>query len=210
MSLTETPPTPPLQWQVLEAQMLDSLPANLMARTEDTAPAIALVGRSNVGKSSLINALCARKKLAYTSGTPGKTRLVHRYEIRLRETQSQSEDRRILIDLPGYGYAKVSKAMLADWGKGLDVFLKKRDTLQAILLLIDSRHGQKEIDLNTWHWLQTLGKPVMLVGTKGDQIKQKDQAALQAAWAAQGRVMLTSSLDKQGLQALWQKLLFND
>jgi len=193
-------------WRVVEARMRDSQPPELYKNQDETLSEFALLGRSNVGKSSLINALCNRHKLAYTSSTPGKTRLVHRYEVTFKHDATGEKRALILIDLPGYGYAKVSKSMLADWGKGLDTFLLKRPTLKGLLLLVDSRHGQKDIDANTRDWAAQFEQPLWIIATKGDQVTQQTVSDLKRAWQPH-TVWLTSAKTKSGLPALWQALI---
>jgi len=122
---------------------------------------IAMVGRSNVGKSSLINTLTDRKNLAKTSNTPGKTRLLNFY--RINETFS-------LVDLPGYGYAKVSKTMQAMWQKQFEIFLRKRPNLILVVQLIDGRHGVQPNDRQMFDWLKSHELPTALVITKGDKL----------------------------------------
>ena len=102
---------------------------------EDTLPEIAFVGKSNVGKSSLINSLLGRKSLARTSSAPGKTRTINWYEV---------DEQLFFVDLPGYGYAKVSKAEQLKWGKVIETYLHKRESLKLVLLLVDVRHAPGE------------------------------------------------------------------
>jgi GTP-binding protein len=192
-------------WRVISARMIDSQPPELY-QNDETLSEYAFLGRSNVGKSSLINALCHRHKLAYTSATPGKTRLVHRYEVTLKHDETGAKHAIILVDLPGYGYAKVSKSLLADWGKGLDTFLLKRKTLKGLLLLVDSRHGQKEIDANTRLWAAQFAQPLWIVGTKSDQVNQQTVSALRQAWKP-NPVIVTSAKTKTGLATLLEALI---
>ena len=112
---------------------------------DESLPEIALVGRSNVGKSSLINCLANRKNIARTSSTPGKTATINFYEIAGRYR---------IVDLPGYGYAKVSKAEQLKWGKVIETYLHKRESLKLVLLLVDVRHAPGEGDQMMMQWLQ--------------------------------------------------------
>lgn len=128
-------------------------------------PEIVLVGRSNVGKSSFINTLVNRKNLAKTSNTPGKTRLMNFYKV---------NDRFAFVDLPGYGYAKVSKAMQAQWQKQLTRYLEKRPNLVLVIQLIDARHGPQESDRQMFSWLMHHQKPTLVVLTKADKISRSD------------------------------------
>lgn len=150
--------------KITSAEFITSAPT-LKACPEWQLPEIAMVGRSNVGKSSLINALLNRKGLAKTSNTPGKTRLMNFYEINKQFA---------LVDLPGYGYAKVSKTMQAEWQKHLQAYLKKRENLVLVIQLIDARHGPQPNDDEMLAWLEEQEKPVILVLTKTDKISRND------------------------------------
>lgn len=123
-------------------------------------PEYAFIGRSNVGKSSLINALTSRKGLAKTSQKPGKTQLINHFII---------NDTWYLVDLPGYGYAQTSKKNRAEWGKFIRRYLTDRENLQCIFVLIDSRLEPQKIDLEFCCWLGEQGLPFMLVFTKADK-----------------------------------------
>lgn len=123
-------------------------------------PEYAFIGRSNVGKSSLINMLVAKKGLAKTSQTPGKTQLINHFLI---------NDSWYIVDLPGYGYARVSKSKKADWDKFIHTYLDKRESLQCVLVLIDSRLEPQKIDLEFCNWLGEKGLSFILVFTKADK-----------------------------------------
>ncbi len=120
----------------------------------------AFIGRSNVGKSSLINMLTGKKGLAKTSQTPGKTQLINHFMI---------NDSWYIVDLPGYGYAKVSKSKKADWNKFIQTYLDKRESLQCVMVLIDSRLEPQKIDLEFCNWLGEKGLSFALVFTKADK-----------------------------------------
>ena len=124
-------------------------------------PEFALVGRSNVGKSSLINTFLNRNNLARTSGTPGKTRTLNFYRI--------NEDW-FFTDLPGYGYAKAAKTERAKWGKAIDEYLANRRELAGIIQLVDLRHPPMESDVTMIEWLLHYAYPVLVVGTKADKV----------------------------------------
>ena len=123
-------------------------------------PEYAFIGRSNVGKSSLINMLTAKKGLAKTSQTPGKTQLINHFLI---------NDNWYIVDLPGYGYARASKSKKADWDKFIHSYLDKRESLQCVMALIDSRLEPQKIDLEFCNWLGEKGLPFVLVFTKADK-----------------------------------------
>ncbi|AYW45103.1 ribosome biogenesis GTP-binding protein YihA/YsxC [Tetragenococcus koreensis] len=124
-------------------------------------PEIALAGRSNVGKSSFVNTLIDRKKLARTSSKPGRTQTLNFYLI---------EDKFHFVDLPGYGYAKVSKKERAKWGEMIEEYFANRKQLQAVVSLIDMRHDPSEGDIQMYDFLKYYGFPVILVATKADKV----------------------------------------
>jgi len=134
----------------------------------ETLPEIAFAGRSNVGKSSLINSLLNRKNLARTSSSPGKTVTINFYNV---------NEEFLLVDLPGYGYAKTSLAERAKWGKMIEKYLGTRDSLKALVLLIDIRHAPTKDDVMMFNWVVENGLTPIIVATKLDKIKrsQKDK-----------------------------------
>ena len=125
-----------------------------------TRPEYAFIGRSNVGKSSLINMLTGRTALAKTSSTPGKTQVINHFNI---------NDEWYLVDLPGYGYARVSKTSRADWGKMIKAYLTTRENLTCVCVLLDSRHAPQAIDLEFMAWLGEQGIPFVMLFTKADK-----------------------------------------
>lgn len=130
---------------------------------ESELPEIAMVGRSNVGKSSLINMLINRKNLARTSSTPGKTQLINFFDIDKKFT---------LVDLPGYGYARVSKEQKKTWGTIIETYLKNRKNLLEVIQLVDLRHKPTAEDVEMYKWIQTFGFNGIVVATKRDKIKK--------------------------------------
>jgi len=128
---------------------------------EEILPAAAMVGRSNVGKSSCINALTMRKGLARTSSDPGKTRLINFYRI---------NDAFYLIDLPGYGYARASKSEQKSWGPMMERFFSEYSALRCLIQLIDVRHAPTAQDRETFRWLISTGIPVLVLATKVDKL----------------------------------------
>ena len=134
-------------------------------------PEYAFVGRSNVGKSSLINMLTGRKDLAKTSGKPGKTQLINHFSI--APASDKEEVSWYLVDLPGYGYAKVSKVQKAEFQKLIMPFLEKRESLMCVFVLIDSRHTPQDIDMEFMERLGSKGIPFAMVFTKADKLKPK-------------------------------------
>jgi len=157
---------------------------------------IAFAGRSNTGKSSAINALVGRK-LAQVSKTPGRTRLINYYALGAE---------RFLVDLPGYGYAKVPAATRAPWEKLLGTYLRERPALRGLALVMDVRHPLTELDRRMLEWFRPAGKPVHVLLTKADKLSReaarmtlKRVAGEIAALVAGGSVQLFSSLKKTGL-----------
>jgi GTP-binding protein len=135
-------------------------------------PEYAFIGRSNVGKSSLINMLCNNDKLAKTSASPGKTQLINHFEI----TSANEKDistKWFLVDLPGYGFAKVSQRDRRRWEQMIENYLRKRENLSMVFVLIDSRHGPQKIDLDFLEKLKNWQIPVGLIFTKSDKETQK-------------------------------------
>ena len=128
-----------------------------------TLPEVAFIGRSNVGKSSLINMLALKKELAKISATPGKTQLINHFNI---------NDNMFWVDLPGYGYAKVSQGMRKDWTKMIWDYLENRNNLKTLFVLIDSRHDAQKIDLNFVNQLGEKNIPFTLIFTKSDKSTQ--------------------------------------
>ncbi|MBC5630052.1 YihA family ribosome biogenesis GTP-binding protein [Clostridium sp. NSJ-6] len=131
----------------------------------DVRPEVAFVGRSNVGKSSIINALTNRKKLAKVSQTPGKTRLINFFLI---------NDEMYLVDLPGYGYAKVSKKEKESWGKTIETYLIEREQLKKVVLLVDSRHKPTADDILMHEWIKHFGYKVIVIATKSDKLSNNE------------------------------------
>lgn len=127
---------------------------------------VAFAGRSNVGKSSLVNALLNRRSLAYVGNTPGKTRVINFYHV---------NDDLALVDLAGYGYAKVSKEEKKSWGRMIETYLSTRESLVMVLLLVDLRHPPTEDDCLMAQWLRDTGRPFAVVATKADKITRQDQ-----------------------------------
>ena len=135
------------------------------------APEYAFIGRSNVGKSSIINALCSQKNLAKTSGTPGKTQLINHFEIISNNTTKGKQDKWYIVDLPGYGFAKVSQSSRRRWEQMIENYLRKRENLNRVFVLIDSRHAPQKIDLEFVEQLFKWEIPFTLIFTKSDKEK---------------------------------------
>ena len=132
---------------------------------EEDMAEIAFAGRSNVGKSSLINLLLNRKKLARTSSSPGKTRTINFYQI---------NDEFRIVDLPGYGYAKVSRSLSENWGDMIETYLSGRQRLLKVIQLVDVRHVPTEQDVQMYQWLKHYGLDGVVIGTKADKISKNE------------------------------------
>ncbi|GJM38803.1 MAG: putative GTP-binding protein EngB [Acidimicrobiales bacterium] len=150
---------------------------------------LALMGRSNVGKSSLLNALAQHKGLAKTSKTPGATRLLNAFEV------GTADSGRWLMDLPGYGYAKVSKAEQKKWATMLTRYVEEREALVGVLLLVDGEVGPTPLDLQTVEWLDHLGHRILYVATKADKVRP--------AKSQKRRTELTSRLGVERSDVRW-------
>ena len=170
-------------------------------------PEYAFIGRSNVGKSSLINMLCDNQKLAKTSASPGKTQLINHFEVEsLPDTGHAKPTPWYLVDLPGYGYAKVSQNSRRRWEQMIENYLRKRENLVNVFVLLDSRHEPQKIDLQ---FVDQLGKweiPFCLVFTKADKESQKEVSqhvkdflnAMKKTWQFLPRHFVTSAVKKLG------------
>ena len=190
--------------RVANAKFLTSAPSIKEAPPASLSE-VAFLGRSNVGKSSLLNALVDRKSLAKSSATPGKTKLINFFDI----TYKIGEERYPLrfVDLPGYGYAKTSKSLKESWQKNLTDFLMKRDSIRVFVHLRDARHPNLALDEETKRFLDSIKKGdqiVLEVFTKGDKLKQKDVAALKKIHPD---ALLVSSVTKRGIEELKEKIL---
>jgi GTP-binding protein len=164
---------------------------------KDGLPEVACIGRSNVGKSSLINALADRKNLARISSTPGKTQSLNYYKF---------DDAFYLVDMPGYGFAKEAKTKRMEWNKLIESYMMEREELRTILLLIDSRHAGLDNDMLVADWLEEYGKPWCVVLTKMDKVTQSDlakhQKFLQDRFKTLTHIWRTSSETGRGIREL--------
>jgi GTP-binding protein len=165
----------------------------------ETLPEIAVVGRSNVGKSSLINALTGQDGLARTSRTPGRTRLVNWFEI---------DGKFHLVDLPGYGYAAVSRDMRESWRPLIESYLAERKTLAGVLLLIDVRRGVQDEELDFVPWLEARETPIVVALTKADKLaKNKRMLEVTKAKKTLGlkrEPIAVSAQSGEGIDPLWR------
>ena len=172
-------------------------PDQLMDRPEAQ---IALAGRSNVGKSSLLNALAGRRKLAKVSATPGKTRSINFYRVEPTGFY--------LVDLPGYGYARASHAEREKWARLMEKYFLGCQALRALALLLDCRLPPQQLDKNLVDFARTHGLPLLPILTKADKCNQRERAARQKEWEAllPRRPLLTAASTGLGLDELWRSL----
>jgi GTP-binding protein len=179
---------------VISAHAPDQFPAAPL-------PEIAFLGRSNVGKSSLINCLVDQPGLARTSSRPGCTQAVHFYRVRKQFH---------FVDLPGYGYAQVSQEQTQRWGRLIEQYLKRREPLALSVLLLDARRGWMEMDLELRRWLEFHGRKYIVVATKIDKLKtQKERARSMATLREpypEGEPVLFSAVTGQGVREIWQAI----
>ena len=178
--------------------------ANKSHYPQDEIPEIALAGRSNVGKSSFINTLLNRKNLARTSGKPGKTQLLNFFNI---------DDKLRFVDVPGYGYAKVSKTERVKWGRMIEEYLTTRENLRAVVSLVDFRHEPSADDVQMYEFLKYYEIPVIVVATKADKIprskwnKHESVIKKRLDFDKNDDFLIFSSVNKDGLDAAWDAIL---
>jgi len=170
---------------------------------QDQIPEVAFVGRSNVGKSSLLNSLLHKKNLAKVSSSPGKTRLINFFRV---------NEQFYLVDLPGYGFARISKTEQMKWKSFLETYLIHRSNLKGVVLLVDARVGATQKDIAMKQWLEEYEKPCVLVGTKADKISRGKRSF---CFQELNRTLLLpphqgvvpfSSKTGEGLSLLWKKI----
>ena len=192
--------------KITEANFLQSAQGIADSPTPDRAE-VAFLGRSNVGKSSLLNTLTNRKGLAKSSSTPGKTQLINYFEIKFK---TGNEELPYLfarfVDLPGFGYAKVAKSLKAEWNRNLTAYLEQRPNLQIFVHLIDSRHPLLDIDKNVDEFLKTIKRGDQIIVqafTKIDKLKMNDLAKLKREYP---EGIFISNLKKKGMIDLQNKI----
>ena len=185
---------------IIKSAELETLCGITSKLPDNSLPEIAFAGKSNVGKSSLINGLLNRKALARTSSSPGKTQTINFYNI---------NKELYFVDLPGYGYAKVSKEIRDKWGKMIDRYLHSSKQLRAVFLLVDIRHAPGENDKTMYDWIIASGYKPIIICTKLDKIKRSQQAknvklikdTLQVE--AGTKIIPFSAVSKQGKEDIW-------
>lgn len=198
--------------QLVSAEFVISSPSVDKCPTPDR-PEYAFIGRSNVGKSSLINMLCNNQKLAKTSATPGKTQLINHFLIKTNEPPAKGTPPGwYLVDLPGYGYAKVAQGQRRQWTKMIANYLQQRKNLVNLFILIDSRHEPQAIDLDFVNQLGEWQLPFAIVFTKADKTTQREVAArvkefltaLGSQWEVLPPHFVTSAVKYRGRKELLQ------
>lgn len=190
--------------EIIHASYLISSPAVDKCPKPDK-PEYAFIGRSNVGKSSLINMLTNKKELAKVSSSPGKTQLINHFDI-----ESSDKKKWYLVDLPGYGYAKRSQSQRKQWQKMIEEYIRKRENLANLFVLIDSRHEPQKIDLQFINQLGSWQIPFALVFTKADKSTQKEVAKninqflkeLSATWEELPEHFITSAIKRTGAKQI--------
>ena len=164
----------------------------------DRLPEVSFLGRSNVGKSSLLNALTGRKGLAFTSNTPGRTQTINFYRI---------DEAFYFVDLPGYGYARVPMGFQQSWKKLIEEYLENRKTLKLSVLILDSRRGWMDLDLELKRWLEDRGREYLVIATKTDKLNQSEESRGLRAIRQEGVEPLPfSAVTGRGVREIWQAI----
>jgi len=188
--------------EIINSAFVTSAPNVASAPENEYLNEVVFMARSNVGKSSLLNALTGRKSLAKVSSTPGKTRLINFFDVTMidRDTEKRTEAK--FVDLPGFGYAKVSKSIKSDWEKNLTDFIAQRKQIKIFMHLVDCRHPDLEIDHSVAEYLDQVCREdqvIIRVFTKIDKLNQKEQGRLLRDYPG---AILVSSAKKRGTQKL--------
>ena len=226
---SSTKATPVVNWKeidlpltVQQATFITSSPSlEQCPPAEPFKPEIVMVGRSNVGKSSWINAMFQRKGIAKTSNTPGKTRLINYYDVKTSQPKKAFvpdvpfPDGKASLKIPAYGYAKVAKTMLAEWSKQLERYIRERESISLIIQLIDARHGMLPPDAEMLGYLIEQGLPFQIVLTKADKCTNKElQASINKVklvlkeFGIEGVTPIQFSAETaKGKRECWQQLL---
>lgn len=187
---------------IIQAELVVSAPDESQW-PESELPEVVLAGRSNVGKSTFINAICNRKKLAYVGNTPGKTRLLNFFV--LNETM-------MLVDVPGYGYAAISKDQMIRFGSMMETYFEKREQLKGLVMIVDIRHKPTEDDITMLEFARYNSIPLCVIATKADkisyhkQLKQIEIIKQTLKLQESETLILFSSVTLKGLDAVWNKL----
>ena len=186
---------------IIKSASLDTVCGVTSKLPQNARPEVAFAGKSNVGKSSLINSLMNRKSLARTSAQPGKTQTINYYNV---------NDQIFLVDLPGYGYTRIAKEVKEKWGKLVERYLYSSSALQAVFLLVDIRHAPSENDKMMYQWIVSNGYDPIIIATKSDKLK-RSQLAKHVKEIRTGlqlpeetRLIPFSATSKQGREEIWK------
>ncbi len=199
--------------EIINAEYIKSS-ANYTQCPPADKPEYAFIGRSNVGKSSLINMLCNKKALAKTSAAPGKTQLINHFIITSSEKGEKQKGSWYLVDLPGYGYAKVSQKQRKSWSAMIENYILNRENLVNLFILIDSRHEPQKIDLEFINQLGEWGVPFTIIFTKEDKNKpgatkrnvDSFLSALKTTWEELPNHIITSAVNRTGREELLENI----
>ena len=186
--------------EIVEAKFITSAPNIASAPESDEQNEVVFMARSNVGKSSLLNALTNHKGLAKVSSTPGKTRLINYFDVTFMNRDTDTKSIAQFVDLPGFGYAKVSKSIKYDWERNLTDYISQREQIKLFIHLIDCRHPHLDIDTSVSEFLFDTVREnqyILQIFTKIDKLNQKEQNALRKQFP---NAMMVSSSKKRGMQ----------
>ena len=199
--MSNTAPVTVGGYTITSAEFVKSA-VSLKGLPEERLPQVAFLGRSNVGKSSLLNTLMGQKKLVKVSATPGKTREINFFKVNKQF---------FLVDLPGVGFAKVSNSKRDEMGDFIREYVEKCKDLRGLVYLVDIRHGGTPIDIETVESIRATGCPVLVVASKRDKVNQSELAKnlklIQARLGLETKPLCVSSLKKTSLEPLWQEIL---
>jgi len=188
--------------EIINSAFVTSAPNVAAAPENEYLNEVVFMARSNVGKSSLLNALTSRKSLAKVSSTPGKTRLINFFDVTMIDRENEERLEAVFVDLPGFGYAKVAKTIKSDWEKNLTDFIAERKQIKIFMHLIDCRHPDLEIDHSVADYLEQVCREdqvIIRVFTKIDKLNQKEQGRLLRDYPG---AILVSSSKKRGTNKL--------
>ncbi len=197
---------------IINAKFVTSAPTIKLAPPEDIVE-VAFLARSNVGKSSLLNSLVNHKGMAKVSATPGKTQLINFFYVEFRDKDTDERKEARLVDLPGFGYAKVSKSIKSQWQKSLTQFIAEREQIKLFVHLIDARHPDLEIDADVDNYLEEIleeDQVLLHVFTKMDKLNQKELGLLRKKFPG---ALMVSNTKKRGIDKLTQvihEILFDE
>ena len=188
--------------EIINATFMTSAPNVKLAPPNEYQNEVAFMARSNTGKSSLLNALTNHKGLAKVSATPGKTRLINYFDVTFVDRENSEKSSALFVDLPGFGYAKVSKSIKSDWEKNLTNYIANRKQIKVFIHLIDARHPDLEIDRSVDEYLEQIlmpGQYLLRVYTKIDKLNQKELSVLRKR---DPDALMVSNTKKRGMDKL--------